>query len=212
MLPISQKSEDNILSAHEQTNAKRVLRAECAKLRAAISSEGYARIGRQMAELLLSSAAWKRAKCVFCYVSTPREPATGAILRAAIGEGKALCVPRVLGGGVMEAVELVSLSELAAGAMGIMEPNAGCKTVVPPENIDLCAAPCAAMSEDGARLGKGGGYYDRFFAQGFRGTALALCPEALLLPRGAIPQCEHDMPVGCIITEKRMIVVNEVNE
>ena len=43
----------------------------------------------------------------------------------------------------------------------------------------LALVPCLAASRDGVRLGRGGGYYDRFLA-GFAGRALLACPAALV--------------------------------
>ena len=50
----------------------------------------------------------------------------------------------------------------------------------------LALIPCLAASPDGVRLGRGGGYYDRFLAH-YKGRRLLVCPTAALL--GDLP-CE----------------------
>ena len=58
--------------------------------------------------------------------------------------------------------------------------------------------PCVTCSREGRRLGRGGGYYDRFLAH-YRGAAVLLCRERLL--RQEIPFGVHDYPIPWVLTE-----------
>ena len=49
-----------------------------------------------------------------------------------------------------------------------------------PRRRALALVPCLAAGADGVRLGRGGGYYDRFLAQ-YKGRSLLVCPAALTL-------------------------------
>ena len=89
--------------------------------------------------------------------------------------------------------------DLSPGKFGIPEP--------PPDfpaadrdGISLAVVPCLAADEDAWRLGRGGGYYDRFL-EGFSGDTVLVCPEALVLPR--VPREEWDRKCGRLITEDR---------
>ena len=53
------------------------------------------------------------------------------------------------------------------------------------------------------RLGRGGGYYDRFLARLRRGTALlGIAFDRQIVD--AVPTEPHDVPVDCVITERRV--------
>lgn len=143
-------------------------------------------LGAAMARELTALPVWQTAAAVFCFAALPDEPDTGPILRAALAEGKQLFLPRVAGK-VMETVPVQDLHALRPGAYGIAEPDA---PAVPLPPGTLALLPCLAMDARGVRLGRGGGYYDRFLA-GYGGPRLVLCPAALVLP--ALPRDEWDI-------------------
>ena len=84
----------------------------------------------------------------------------------------------------MLAVRIASLESLApAPPYGLLEPP-GDAPGVGPEFFGpraLAVIPCLACSQSGVRLGRGGGYYDRFLAH-YKGVRRLACPPALRLP------------------------------
>ena len=80
------------------------------------------------------------------------------------------------------------------------------------EPVDLVVTGCVAVGEDGARLGKGGGFADLEFA---RASAAGLIgPDTVVVttvhelqvrPAGVIPTSSHDAPVDLIVTPDRVI-------
>ena len=164
-------------------------------------------LGAAMARALAALPVWQTASAVFCFAALPDEPDTLPILRAALTAGKRLYLPRIVNG-TMEAVPVWDLDDLRPGAYGIPEP-AGPAAALPPGALALL--PCLAMDARGVRLGRGGGYYDRFLA-GFAGPRLVLCPAALVLP--VLPQDAWDVPLapGEILTETGLYNIKEENE
>ena len=61
-------------------------------------------------------------------------------------------------------------------------------------------------SESGKRLGKGGGFYDRF-CEGTDCGKTIICPELFLMKQGVIPTEEHDVAAENVATEKKFIRV-----
>lgn len=158
-------------------------RAQAKALWRAADPQTLAQWGRAMGRATLALPQWQQADTVFCFVSTPAEPDTLPLLQQALAQGKRLLVPRVLPGGGMEAVHLPDLQALRPGAYGILEPDAqrlptGLPAAALPANA-LAVIPCLAADRNGVRLGRGGGYYDRFLA-GYTGRRLLWCPQALL--------------------------------
>ena len=153
-------------------------------------------LGDAMCRALTALPVWQAAPAVFAFASLPDEPDTLPLLRAALAAGKRLYLPRVADR-VLETVPVQDLAGLVPGAYGICEP-AGPAEALPPGTLAL--VPCLAMDAHGVRLGRGGGYYDRFLA-GFAGPRLVLCPAALVLP--ALPRAAWDIAFapGEILTE-----------
>ena len=91
----------------------------------------------------------------------------------------------------MEARLIKDTSQLEKGMYGIPEPGDDCP-VVGADRIDLAVVPGYAFDMDGGRLGKGGGYYDRFLKD-FQGFKAGICPAGCLVHK--VPMEEWDIRV-----------------
>lgn len=148
---------------------------------------------------------YQEAETVFCFVGTDNEIDTKIILEQAWRDGKRVAVPKCKEKGNMDAYQIDSLSELAEGKYGILEPKAGCM-LVPPEEVDFAVLPCVACDRDGYRLGHGGGYYDRYLEKTRCKTAV-VCRKRLLLEKTPI---EHfDSRADWVITESESIEISK---
>jgi 5-formyltetrahydrofolate cyclo-ligase len=98
--------------------------------------------------------------------------------------------------------------DLAPGTCGILEPKPGKIRPVAYSDIDVVVAPGLAFSEQGWRIGYGGGFYDRLLRESQK-KAYALSFEMQMLPE--IPYVAgQDVPVNYIITEKRVIRCDKI--
>lgn len=97
--------------------------------------------------------------------------------------------------------EVLTECDLHRGPMGVWVPEAKPEHALSPADISLILVPGLAFScLDGARLGRGGGFYDRFLSKPeVTRQRLGLCFEAQVLP--AIPREEHDIRVSSLLTE-----------
>ena len=87
---------------------------------------------------------------------------------------------------------------LVTSAWGIREPGAE-SPEISPETLDLVVVPGLAFTRSGARLGYGGGYYDRFLPR-LRNecVTVGVCPDELVLEN--LPVDSWDFPVGILVT------------
>lgn len=177
---------------------KRRLRRAVRALEARLAPRYLEESGRAIAAHLLAMPEYRAAGTVFCFVGFGREVDTRPILLDALERGKVLCVPLCTGPGRMELRQITGLDQLLPGAFGISEPPADSVPVATDE-VDFAVLPCVTCDRAGRRLGRGGGYYDRFLAH-YRGGTVLLCREKLI--REEIPVEPHDYPVPWVLTER----------
>lgn len=154
---------------------------------------------------VLASEPYQKAETIFAYWSTEDEIDTHAIIEDALRQGKRVCVPKCMPGHRMEPRQIGSEADLTEETFGIPEPGAHC-TVIPPEEIQLCLVPALACDASGARLGYGGGFYDRFLPQ-TPAYRMALCAQDRILEE--VPAQEHDIRCHCIVTETEVMLIHE---
>lgn len=177
---------------------KQALRQRIRTIMEQLPPDYFQKAGQEMGLRIRETDAYRQANTIFCFVSHGKEPDTLPLLSQIIRDGKTLCVPLCKAHGIMEARIIASLSQLSPGAYGIPEPPADAPLALP-SAVDLALIPCLAATQDGKRLGKGGGYYDRFLSE-YNGTAFLLCPALLLQEH--IPMEAHDIPLLNVITEE----------
>lgn len=98
------------------------------------------------------------------------------------------------------------LNQLNDATYGICEPDI---SLPQPEITDktVCIVPALAFTEDGGRLGYGGGYYDRFLSAYPEMYTIGLAYEACIAEN--LPLAEYDIKIKSVITEERTIICNE---
>ncbi|MEN3940087.1 5-formyltetrahydrofolate cyclo-ligase [Prosthecobacter sp. SYSU 5D2] len=102
--------------------------------------------------------------------------------------------------------EVTGMHDLKRGMLGIWEPVADPLRAVPLVELTLILVPGLAFSQhDGSRLGRGGGFYDRFLARPeVTATRVGICFESQLFAH--LPCEAHDAQVSELMTEKRAII------
>ena len=148
-------------------------------------------------EHLLDWQPLRDAKRVFGYLPMAREADILPVLRWVQAQGKQLALPLCGHPPEMTFHQVEELEALRPGIWGIPEPDPAAPRLLPRRG-DVILVPCEAMDMSGNRLGKGGGYYDRFLAEG-EATAIAICLKHQLVDR--VPTEAGDIPLRLLCTE-----------
>jgi 5-formyltetrahydrofolate cyclo-ligase len=138
------------------------------------------------------------------------------VRQRALEDGKTvyMAVPRLAGPEPFFALDPDHLSESPRKAASISGAARSARRVTLAEvaPVDLVVTGCVAAGEDGARLGKGGGFADLEFAlataAGLIGpdtVTVTTAHELQVRPPGVIPLTDHDVPVDLIVTPERVI-------
>ncbi|MDR0558241.1 MAG: 5-formyltetrahydrofolate cyclo-ligase [Treponema sp.] len=112
---------------------------------------------------------WKQHGTVLLFLSMKYEIDTAPLLERALYEGKNVFAPKIINGKLVffQIFEHDLNGSWDAGAFGIREPQepASRKALSPSHFPCLIVTPGLAFDRNGNRLGRGKGYYDRFFAE-----------------------------------------------
>ncbi len=190
---------------------KAKLRRELQNCLLAISSEQRSEKSRKACRNLVSIPQFQSASTVMMFLSLPHEVDTSEAILNAWQLGKAVAVPKVSWQRRhMIAVQINSLETgISTEASGLKNPIAGVPVAF--EEIDLVVTPALGFDRKGNRLGRGGSYYDRFFANTELKASRCGFGFAEQLVE-TIPVAEHDEPVDILVTEKEIIYFNGARE
>ena len=192
------------MSVKEENMSKAELRKRFLSMREGLSFEYRNKIDIEIFSRLLCSEEYSKADLVLTYVSADNEPDTYGLINAAFANGKAVAVPKCTEKGKMEFYVIKSEDDLESGKFGIMEPVVSkCKKAEITEKT-LCVVPGLSFDAEGYRLGRGGGYYDRFL-ESFKGVSAGVCYNSFL--RLELPREKHDSRVDIIVTENFLRVL-----
>ncbi len=169
----------------------------------------------QAAERLRGTEAWRRARTVKANPDAPQWP----VRQRALEDGKTvfMAVPRLADEHPFFLLDPAHLADPPRQASSIKGASRSARRIGVDqlEPVDLVVAGCVAAGEDGARLGKGGGFSDLEFAlageAGLIGpatVAVTTVHDLQVRPPGAVPTVDHDFPLDLVVTPTRVIEVH----
>ncbi|WP_308555837.1 5-formyltetrahydrofolate cyclo-ligase [uncultured Porphyromonas sp.] len=186
----------------EKKALRRTIRA---KMRSEWTEEYRQTVSERVCQQIETFLPFVRSHCVALYCALPDEVDLTAILEHYQSE-KRLLIPRVEGDDI-NFYTYQPESLITSEGYKILEPTAAVEEAVDPAEIELILVPGVAFDLHGGRMGRGKGYYDRFFAR---------CPHALraavtssLQIAEQIPLEPWDVAMHYIITDSRTYEVRD---
>ena len=169
--------------------------------------------GRAAAGILSGSSIWTSHKTLLVFLSLKSEIDTQLIIENALNEGKKVFAPKVK----KETLVFIRVHSAEgpwhSGPFGIREPREESNTeadILSGKDFPaLIITPGIAFDNKGNRLGRGGGFYDRFFseldAEGRHYSSIGLCMDFQII--GKVPAGERDKKVSSVLTGKDLISI-----
>jgi 5-formyltetrahydrofolate cyclo-ligase len=197
------QSRPGDLPASRASLAKIAVRDQIRTARNRLSVAEIGALARDLAAVVTAQPEVRRAATVAAYVSLGAEPGTGVLLESLATQGKRVILPALLADHDLEWGTWHGPTSLAPARLGLLEPvdRLGVDAIA---TADVVLVPGLAVSGSGARLGQGGGSYDRALGRVPVGT-----PVVCLLYDGEVgldvPTDPHDRPVTAAATPTRWI-------
>jgi 5-formyltetrahydrofolate cyclo-ligase len=182
---------------------KKATRIQFRDLIKRIPHEQFHQKSVQACRNLCSVEEFVRASVVMMFLSLPDEIDTSHAILQAFQQNKTVVVPSILWHQRhLIPVTMSSLEcEMAHDRHGLRYPADG--QPVPADQIDLIVVPGLGFDNRGNRLGRGGGFYDRFLSHdGFQGVSCGLAFEEQVVDE--IPVLEHDISLDLLATDRQV--------
>jgi 5-formyltetrahydrofolate cyclo-ligase len=181
--------------------AKQAMRTRVAAARDALDAAWRDRASRALCERIAALPSFASARTVLLTSPFRSEWNAEPLIDLALAQGKTVALPRVVEPArMLELCRVVDAArDIVVGWRGIPEPASDCSRVYA-DDVDWVLVPGVAFDRDGARLGYGGGYYDRL---------LPLLPARAPRVAGAfsvqivdeVPRAPHDITMDVVVTE-----------
>ncbi|MHC4552417.1 MAG: 5-formyltetrahydrofolate cyclo-ligase [Planctomycetota bacterium] len=183
---------------------KDALRHEIRGRLAAMSAESQLCKSKRICRSIVESQTFADAQVVMVFLSLLNEVDTTPLILHAWQQGKTVAAPKISWEQRhMIPVEITSLETgIKTDSKGLRNPISG--NPVPFEDIDLVITPGLGFDKDGNRLGRGGGYYDRFFTSDqLRADRWGVAFSEQMCD--VVPHDETDIQVHGIVTENGIV-------
>jgi 5-formyltetrahydrofolate cyclo-ligase len=193
---------------------KQALRQSIIAAREKVPASERMHMSRIIIQAICDLPQYQQAHTVLGYLNFGAELAAELWVKNALADGKNVLLPRV--NRASKHLDLYQVQDLqhdvAPGTWDIREPIAErCARMDAPGTVDFILLPGVAFSREGARLGYGGGFYDKLLARMSHQPSLVAGAFAMqIVPE--IPQQSTDRRVGWLVTENETIRCNQGRE
>lgn len=147
---------------------------------------------------IMEQEEFKEAESIGLYLALPYEIQTNQLIETSWYGNKRVCVPAFNEENARYELTWVGREdETRYGRWNIQEPTSTKRAGV--TELDLIIVPALAYDHQGARLGHGGGHYDRILGS-WLGYKIGVAFDFQIFD--SIPTGKHDIPVDRVVTEK----------
>lgn len=181
---------------------KREQRQAIRMKRASLSDAQRQAANHQIAQRIIGSEIFKKSQKIACYMAIGAEVDLSEVIAAIFSSGKHCYLPLVRHdkSGFLHFIEYGAGDDLQPGSFKILEPAFDSQKIIEPDDLDLVLLPLVVFDACGNRLGTGGGYYDRTFAQASQPLLIGVAYACQEVPQ--IEASSYDVKLHGVATEK----------
>lgn len=154
---------------------------------------------------LLELDSLKKSKSIFLYNSLEQEVDTKELIKVLV-DTKILYLPKIQYD-EMGVVRINEQMQYKEGMFGILEPQGNFSE----DKIDIAIVPLLACDVLCHRVGKGKGYYDKFFANNKDIYKIGLAFDFQMMEETILMEA-HDVRMDCIVTDTGVFYADSIRK
>ena len=184
-------------SPHAELVSRASIRQLIRKKRNALTRDFQQKSANELLAQLQNDDQIKQAKHIALYLANDGELDLTPFIQWCWQQEKSVYLPRVhpFSKGNLIFLLYTKTSSMVLNQYNILEPKLDVRTLIPVEKLDIILTPLVAFDPTGARIGMGGGYYDRTLSKWYK--AYIQNEKCKPYPIGVAHECQqvHSIPV-----------------
>lgn len=160
---------------------------------------------RLITERITSLTEYQQADRIMAYFSFDGEVDTSELIRHALAQGKKVALPWIFSHEHRMIARWITdpESDIGPGRWSIPQPREHCPEADVSE-LDMVIVPGLLFDRRRNRMGRGGGFYDRFLESVVRTSHLCAVAFSIQIS-GRVPTEKFDIPMHRVVTENEII-------
>jgi 5-formyltetrahydrofolate cyclo-ligase len=175
------------------------------KIELSQNKQNFAKWSKLICQTIINSDFYKKAKIVYAYMALPDEVDLSFLIDDALCKNKTVFVPKVVPKSNKMIFFDYSKCQFENGSFGILEPKT--KNIkeekIAGDQTAIFLVPGRVFGEDGARIGRGKGFYDIYLSSFLNTQKKSVLVAGVCFPiqiGKKVPTTEHDIKMDQIFT------------
>lgn len=192
-----------------EDNLKDNLRKNMLVTRKNMTMHNVSAFSNNIMDTIMGLPQFINCKNIMLYISFNKEVDTYPLATWCLNNGKTVIAPYC----IQSSHEIIPFiinnltNDLTKSTFGVMQPRHDLLMEANIKEIDLIIVPGVVFDINCNRIGFGAGYYDRFLPRKSKKTpTIGIAYDYQIIDK--VPTDEYDVPLDFIITEKRIISLN----
>ena len=189
------------MKASHLQNRKSLLRNQLRRAVKKIGRSTRLRKSEKIVQRLMEMFFFKKAEHILIYVALEDEVKTQELILKSLAQKKIVYLPHI--NRRKKQIRIYRIQswprDVRQGSYGILEPRALKHRLGRVASLDLIVVPGMGFDSKGGRLGRGGGYFDRFLMKAKKIPKVGLAFREQKVRK--IPMDKHDIRITRVITD-----------